>query len=360
MGLTHVQVTVRNPADPARSWEGTFLVDTGAIDSLVPRDRLEQIGLRPRGHRTYELADGREAVMGIAVAELEFMGDIVGATIVVGEDDTEPLLGVTALESLGIEVDPTNQRLRKLPSIRLKAVRDVAVAGNLRSPMTEIGPPVEPTPRDRTLSAVQGLTGARRVLEQAGFMGERLEQIAGAVSESLIRADRIEESLRYYESQNEEFGRGLRRQEGTIAWLAVGLSMFLEPSGSLAALGQAAAFKKGADIALELAKAVTGRDETALVRSLRPLVVLYLVGTEKERRGLEKRFGQPFLDRLEETCESRGDLLALLSGCNCDAATLDSLMELAGFYKKMSFYEGWQLMQRMRAEGEVPVRAGML
>ncbi len=120
MGLTHVQVTVRNPADPARSWEGTFLVDTGAIDSLVPRDRLKQIGLRRRGHRTYELADGRETVMDIAVAELEFMGEVVGATIVVGEDDTEPLLGVTALESLGIEVDPTNQRLRKLPSIRLK------------------------------------------------------------------------------------------------------------------------------------------------------------------------------------------------------------------------------------------------
>ena len=122
MGLTHVQVTVRNPADTARSWEGAFLVDTGAIDSLVPRDRLEQIGLRPRGHRSYEPADGGEAVMDIAVAELDFMGDVIGATIVVGEDDSEPLLGVTALESLGIEVDPTNQRLGRLPSIRLKAV----------------------------------------------------------------------------------------------------------------------------------------------------------------------------------------------------------------------------------------------
>ena len=122
MGLTHVQVTVRNPADLGRSWEGTFLVDTGAIDSLVPRDRLEQIGLRPRDQRTYELADGREAVMDIAVAELEFMGDVIGTTIVVGDEGTEPLLGVTALESLGIEVDPTNQRLRRLPSIRLKGV----------------------------------------------------------------------------------------------------------------------------------------------------------------------------------------------------------------------------------------------
>ena len=128
MGLTHVQVTLRHPADPARSWEGAFLVDTGAIDSLVPRDRLEQIGLQPRDQRTYELADGRQAVMDIAVAELEFMGEVVGATIVVGEEGTEPLLGVTALESMGIEVDPRSQQLRKLPSVRLKRVRGVVAA----------------------------------------------------------------------------------------------------------------------------------------------------------------------------------------------------------------------------------------
>ena len=138
MGLTHVQVTVRNPADLGRSWEGAFLVDTGAIDSLVPRDRLKQIGLRPRDQRTYEFADGREAVMDIAVAELEFMGEVIGATIVVGEDGTEPLLGVTALESLGIEVDPTNQQLRKLPSIRLKAAREALVAGSWPQHETEV------------------------------------------------------------------------------------------------------------------------------------------------------------------------------------------------------------------------------
>lgn len=36
MGATYVDVTVRNPADPRRSWTGRFLVDTGAFDSLVP------------------------------------------------------------------------------------------------------------------------------------------------------------------------------------------------------------------------------------------------------------------------------------------------------------------------------------
>lgn len=52
--------------------------------------------------------------------ELEFLGEIVGATIIFGEDDAEPILGVTALESAGIEVDPRTQRLKRLPAVRLK------------------------------------------------------------------------------------------------------------------------------------------------------------------------------------------------------------------------------------------------
>ena len=59
--------------------------------------------------------------MDITVAELEFMGEVIGSTIVFGEEGAEPLLGVTALESMGIEIDPVSQRLRKLPSIHLKA-----------------------------------------------------------------------------------------------------------------------------------------------------------------------------------------------------------------------------------------------
>ena len=123
MGATHVTVTVRNPADPDRCWEALFLVDTGATDSLVPRPHLDAIGLEPRGKRVYELADGSETVMDITVGEIEFMGETVGGTILYGAADAEPLLGVTALESVGIEVDPVNQRLKRLPAVRLKGVR---------------------------------------------------------------------------------------------------------------------------------------------------------------------------------------------------------------------------------------------
>ena len=124
MGVTQVTVTVRNPAEPDRTWEGLFLVDTGAIDSLVPRQHLEDIGLKPKGQRVYGLADGSEIRMDVTVGQIEFMGDLVGSTILFGEEDSEPLLGVTALESVGIEVDPRNQELTRLPSTRLKILRE--------------------------------------------------------------------------------------------------------------------------------------------------------------------------------------------------------------------------------------------
>ena len=120
MGMTHVNVTIRNPADLERSWEGKFLVDTGAIDSLVPRSRLEAIGLKPEGQREYELADGAKVTLDFTGARIEFMGEFTNGDVIFAADDTEPLLGVTALESVGIEIDPRNQRLKKLPSVRLK------------------------------------------------------------------------------------------------------------------------------------------------------------------------------------------------------------------------------------------------
>lgn len=123
MGMMYVNAVICNPADPERKWEGKFLVDTGAIDTLVPRACIEAIGLEPETQRTYELADGTQARMDIGGARIEFMGERTYSDVIFGSDNTEPLLGVTALESVGIEVDPRNQRLKKLPSVRLKTNR---------------------------------------------------------------------------------------------------------------------------------------------------------------------------------------------------------------------------------------------
>lgn len=60
MASVTANVIISNPADRNRRWEGQFLVDTGATDSLVPRQHLEAIGLKPEAQRRYLLADGTE------------------------------------------------------------------------------------------------------------------------------------------------------------------------------------------------------------------------------------------------------------------------------------------------------------
>ena len=121
MGAICVDVTIRNPADPQRSWTGRFLVDTGAFDSLVPRSHLEAIGLKPRGRREYVLADGKPVSLDITIAEIELEGEVVGGTILYGDEGAEPVLGTTALDSGGFEVDPRNEELKRLPAVLLKA-----------------------------------------------------------------------------------------------------------------------------------------------------------------------------------------------------------------------------------------------
>lgn len=96
MGVVQVTATVRNPGVLERSWDGLFLVDTGSTDCVVPASALRSIGLEPRGRRSYELADGRREEVDIAVAEIEFMGEVVGATVRFGAEGVAPILGVTA------------------------------------------------------------------------------------------------------------------------------------------------------------------------------------------------------------------------------------------------------------------------
>ena len=125
MGETYATVTIMNPADRERAWEGEFLVDTGAHDTFVPRRHLEAIGIEPEGSEIYELADGSTVELHIAEARMEAMGRFGGLNVVFCADHAAPLLGVIALETLGAEVDPRNECLRLLPAKRAVTPRRV-------------------------------------------------------------------------------------------------------------------------------------------------------------------------------------------------------------------------------------------
>ncbi len=104
------------------SYEADFLVDTGATDSLAPARELRRIGVTPAGRMAYELADGTVHEYAFGLARIEFMGEVTAGRVLFGPDDVEPLLGVTALESVGITVDPASRTLKRLPAIPLKSV----------------------------------------------------------------------------------------------------------------------------------------------------------------------------------------------------------------------------------------------
>jgi len=95
-------------------------VDTGATDCMAPADELEKLGIPQKGKTAYELADGSVREYPFGLAQIEFMGETTAGRVVFGEPGAEPLLGVTALESVGIMVDPVNKTLKRLPAIPLK------------------------------------------------------------------------------------------------------------------------------------------------------------------------------------------------------------------------------------------------
>ncbi len=87
------------------------MVDTGASYTIVPADRLKELGVPPIDKITLVLADGRpvEYDMGEAMATIN--GRTEATLVVFGEENTRPLLGAYTLEGLRLAVDPTNSRL---------------------------------------------------------------------------------------------------------------------------------------------------------------------------------------------------------------------------------------------------------
>ena len=123
MGLTRVPVQLRSfGSKETETFKANFLVDTGALDSMVPASELRKIGIEPVGKRTYELASGELLDYEYGHAEMSFLDEIIVTHIVFGPDNTEPILGRIALHTAGFIVDPVNEKLTRLRARPLKRV----------------------------------------------------------------------------------------------------------------------------------------------------------------------------------------------------------------------------------------------
>ncbi len=117
MGLTVLEVEVGNPARPEVTEKVEFLIDSGAIYSVVPTPVLERLGIRPLVQQEFRLADGSKIVRKKGVAVFKLGERAGGADVIFGEEGDSTLLGAFTLEALGLSLDPLRRELKPLPMI---------------------------------------------------------------------------------------------------------------------------------------------------------------------------------------------------------------------------------------------------
>jgi len=117
MGLTVLEIEVGNPAVPEVTEKIEFLVDSGAVYSVVPRPVLEKLGIKPLTAEEFRLADGTKIVRKKGIALFRYEGRVGGADVIFGEEGDSVLLGAFTLEALGLVLDPLRRELKPLPMI---------------------------------------------------------------------------------------------------------------------------------------------------------------------------------------------------------------------------------------------------
>jgi hypothetical protein len=100
MAITFLKARVINPERPKRSRECEFLVDSGAVYSVVPES----------------MANGEVVRKPVGNAYFRYGGKIRAAPVVFGEEGVF-LLGATTIEALGMILDPIRRELKPLPMV---------------------------------------------------------------------------------------------------------------------------------------------------------------------------------------------------------------------------------------------------
>ena len=114
MGITSAILTVWEHRKSIKSAEVEFLVDSGAVYSLVPGKVLDELDIEPYKEMSFSLADGTSIKRKISSAYFEFEGEGGPAPVIYGEEGDTPLLGATTLESIGLVLNPFSRTLHPM------------------------------------------------------------------------------------------------------------------------------------------------------------------------------------------------------------------------------------------------------
>ncbi len=113
MGHVSIKVRIANPEN-GKFIEETALVDTGATNTILPKEMADQLGLKTTSRRKVRTAKGYVDVEN-SVAEIGIGNEKTTITVGIAGSATikTPIIGVTTLEVLELAVDPASRRLVK-------------------------------------------------------------------------------------------------------------------------------------------------------------------------------------------------------------------------------------------------------
>lgn len=116
MALTYLTIKLANPEQPKKTFKRKFLVDSGAVYSVMPKKILESLGVKPIDKQEFILANGESVIKNIGQVKIEIFNKERTVPIVFGNEGIF-LLGATTLENFGMMLDPLKREIRPLPMV---------------------------------------------------------------------------------------------------------------------------------------------------------------------------------------------------------------------------------------------------
>jgi len=114
MGYVRIRGVIANSLDRNLNDELEFIVDTGAIYTVIPQGIAEKLRLKVVDKRKFKIASGEVVEYPVSEAYIVIEGKGVTSLVAVAPEKTPVLLGVTTLELLGMQVDPVTGKLTPL------------------------------------------------------------------------------------------------------------------------------------------------------------------------------------------------------------------------------------------------------
>jgi clan AA aspartic protease len=111
MGLTYLRARLRKSEGRGPTRDVRFLVDSGAIYSVLPEEVWRALRLKPEREVEFTLADGTSIKRSVSECRFEISGEAATSPVVLGEEHDGALLGAVTLETLGLMLNPLTREI---------------------------------------------------------------------------------------------------------------------------------------------------------------------------------------------------------------------------------------------------------